>query len=178
MVYPTSPCHIAFRGNQLHGCPAELERSPGERLSLLVNIWVHHRPMGLHRRSGTSSTSAASGSRSSRGAGGRRSAGRRLRVQRARGDADGDEVELQVRCGPLMLSGLRLPRPKTGTVWAVPQRAGVPFDASAASARKGRGKSSPGRPRASEPAEGQAPVRKRPASTSAAAPPPAMRRRR
>ncbi|CAE8616585.1 unnamed protein product, partial [Polarella glacialis] len=38
--------HVAFDGGLLHGCPARLGETAGERLSLVVNVWLDHRPLG------------------------------------------------------------------------------------------------------------------------------------
>jgi len=42
---------LAFSGALLHGVPAQLAdpRGSSERLTLLVNIWVHHRPLGVRK---------------------------------------------------------------------------------------------------------------------------------
>eukprot|EP00756_Hemistasia_phaeocysticola_P019412 Hpha_TRINITY_DN15657_c0_g1::TRINITY_DN15657_c0_g1_i4::g.97738::m.97738 len=46
--YPEVGKHIAFAGNMLHGVCAELEvGEEGERVTLLVNVWVGHTPLGL-----------------------------------------------------------------------------------------------------------------------------------
>ncbi|EOD10533.1 hypothetical protein EMIHUDRAFT_120554 [Emiliania huxleyi CCMP1516] len=51
--YPKSRRLLRFDGRLLHGCPPQLAgpeaepRSHGERLTLLVNVWVGHRPLGL-----------------------------------------------------------------------------------------------------------------------------------
>jgi hypothetical protein len=57
--FPESSRHIAFNGKFLHGVSAELNQlcSPRtvvsySRLSLLVNIWSDHRPIGCKRRKG------------------------------------------------------------------------------------------------------------------------------
>mmetsp|Transcript_31824 Transcript_31824/g.85000 ORF Transcript_31824/g.85000 Transcript_31824/m.85000 type:complete len:446 (-) Transcript_31824:44-1381(-) len=39
--------HVAFDGRLVHGCPSELTTSPGERISILVNIWLGHHPVGV-----------------------------------------------------------------------------------------------------------------------------------
>lgn len=47
VAYVTKPVlgrHVAFDGGLLHGCPAKLA-DEGERLSLLVNVWLEHRPI-------------------------------------------------------------------------------------------------------------------------------------
>jgi len=50
--YPRPGKHLCFRGNLLHGCPAELSvpsqlpAVPTERITLLVNLWVK-RPSGV-----------------------------------------------------------------------------------------------------------------------------------
>ena len=47
--YPRTGKLLAFSGALLHGVPSALaEVSTGsERLTLLVNVWVHHKPLGL-----------------------------------------------------------------------------------------------------------------------------------
>ncbi|CAE7505069.1 CPK1 [Symbiodinium natans] len=47
VAFPARGLHVAFGGDLLHGVPAELEHGGGERLALLVNVWLHHRPSGL-----------------------------------------------------------------------------------------------------------------------------------
>lgn len=49
---PLAGRHLAFDGTLLHGCPPDLETSPRwsfTRLTLLVNIWVNHVPVGVRR---------------------------------------------------------------------------------------------------------------------------------
>ena len=56
--------HIAFDGGLLHGGPAELATpfsNSGERLSLVVNIWLQHRPLGVTLCSQKQSSSANAG---------------------------------------------------------------------------------------------------------------------
>lgn len=49
--YPRAGKLLAFSGGLLHGVPSSLAEGGGdssaERLTLLVNVWVHHRPLGL-----------------------------------------------------------------------------------------------------------------------------------
>ena len=52
LSYPVSGKHLVFDGRLLHGCPARLARaaesvagSSWERVSLLVNVWIGHRPL-------------------------------------------------------------------------------------------------------------------------------------
>eukprot|EP01052_Picozoa_sp_SAG31_P028065 SAG31_NODE_2676_length_5264_cov_576.907278_5_plen_108_part_00 len=48
MSYPVPGKHVAFNGRLLHGCPAELQsKTDGRRLTVLVNVWVNHIPVGL-----------------------------------------------------------------------------------------------------------------------------------
>ncbi|CAK8992742.1 unnamed protein product [Durusdinium trenchii] len=49
VAFPQKALHVAFSGQLLHGVPGVLEHSRGERLALLVNVWLHHRPIGLER---------------------------------------------------------------------------------------------------------------------------------
>lgn len=54
VAYVTKPMlgrHVAFDGGLLHGCPAQLATA-GERLSLVVNIWLEHRPYGVTKARG------------------------------------------------------------------------------------------------------------------------------
>lgn len=46
---PRMGCHLAFRGDLLHGAPQELNTTftAYERITLLVNIWLDHHPGGL-----------------------------------------------------------------------------------------------------------------------------------
>eukprot|EP00439_Symbiodinium_sp_Y106_P054398 s3439_g7.t1 len=65
VAFPARGLHVAFGGDLLHGVPAELECRPGERLALLVNVWLHHRPSGLQtcgKSSGTTRGSTKPGS--------------------------------------------------------------------------------------------------------------------
>eukprot|EP01062_Namystynia_karyoxenos_P070515 TRINITY_DN6589_c1_g2_i1.p1 TRINITY_DN6589_c1_g2~~TRINITY_DN6589_c1_g2_i1.p1 ORF type:complete len:386 (+),score=115.72 TRINITY_DN6589_c1_g2_i1:76-1158(+) len=39
--------HLAFAGNLLHGCPPQLVKRRARRVTLLVNIWLGRRPLGL-----------------------------------------------------------------------------------------------------------------------------------
>lgn len=104
MVFPEPLRHVAFRGNLLHGCPSEFEKTRGERLSLLVNVWVHHRPLNLRRRALPASVSPLDEKRSRRVI----RVGRKLRVVAATVKSD-DSVDLRVNCASWTLSGLRLP---------------------------------------------------------------------
>ena len=51
--YPVVGKHIAFNGRLLHGCPNCAAPPPaagqpaGPRISLLVNVWLNHVPVGL-----------------------------------------------------------------------------------------------------------------------------------
>ena len=51
--YPVIGKHIAFNGRLLHGCPSCAAPPPaagqpgGPRISLLVNVWLNHVPVGL-----------------------------------------------------------------------------------------------------------------------------------
>ena len=51
--YPVVGKHIAFNGRLLHGCPSCAAPPPaagqpaGPRISLLVNVWLNHVPVGL-----------------------------------------------------------------------------------------------------------------------------------
>lgn len=48
--YPVSGKQLVFDGQLLHGCPSQLARpcaEPWTRMSLLVNVWVGHRPLGV-----------------------------------------------------------------------------------------------------------------------------------
>lgn len=52
--YPRRGRHLAFTGRALHGCPLELafqkrRQRPYERLTVLVNLWINHRPAGVER---------------------------------------------------------------------------------------------------------------------------------
>lgn len=47
IAFPTPGLHVAFRGNLLHGAPPFLEARKGERLALLLNVWVQHRPVHM-----------------------------------------------------------------------------------------------------------------------------------
>lgn len=45
--FPKRGRHLAFNGRLLHGCPVELAHEPRgayERMTILVNVWVNHRP--------------------------------------------------------------------------------------------------------------------------------------
>eukprot|EP00439_Symbiodinium_sp_Y106_P061622 s2395_g9.t1 len=44
--HPSSLRQVAFDGQLLHGCPVALAEA-GERLSLVVNIWFEHKPLGV-----------------------------------------------------------------------------------------------------------------------------------
>ncbi|CAE7947345.1 unnamed protein product [Symbiodinium sp. KB8] len=46
LTRPVFGRHVAFDGQLLHGCPAALAEA-GERLSLVVNIWFEHKPLGV-----------------------------------------------------------------------------------------------------------------------------------
>eukprot|EP00435_Cladocopium_sp_Y103_P037690 s863_g10.t1 len=52
-VQPICGRHVAFDGSLLHGCPAQFAPK-AERLSLVVNLWFDHKPLGV------SSTATAS----------------------------------------------------------------------------------------------------------------------
>ena len=47
--YPRAGKLLAFSGALLHGVPAELAEpsETGERITLLINVWVHHQPLGV-----------------------------------------------------------------------------------------------------------------------------------
>jgi hypothetical protein len=48
--YPTPGKHLAFDGDLLHGCPAELvaDQDFGVRRTMMVNVWIGHHPLGIH----------------------------------------------------------------------------------------------------------------------------------
>merc|ERR1712032_187978 len=51
VAYVTKPVlgrHVAFDGSLLHGCPAKLA-GKGDRLALVVNVWLEHRPIDVSR---------------------------------------------------------------------------------------------------------------------------------
>lgn len=53
IAYVTKPVlgrHVAFDGGLLHGCPSKLA-GKGERLALVVNVWLEHRPIAASRTS-------------------------------------------------------------------------------------------------------------------------------
>ncbi|CAJ1395661.1 unnamed protein product [Effrenium voratum] len=53
VAYPRKGLHVAFSGQLLHGVPGQLEEERGkERLALLVNVWLLHRPLGLRSSGG------------------------------------------------------------------------------------------------------------------------------
>lgn len=127
MVFPCRGRHVAFRGSMLHGCPAELEGQQTERLSILVNVWLHHRPFDMIRWRPRTRLSAQSLCR------GR---GKLLRVfspgpsvkpQRTRFPLDsvnGSCSSFKVPAiffGPWQLRGLRLPSGLSKGVWVVRQ---------------------------------------------------------
>ncbi|CAL1173891.1 unnamed protein product [Cladocopium goreaui] len=45
-VQPMCGRHVAFDGSLLHGCPARFAPK-AERLSLVVNLWFEHKPLGV-----------------------------------------------------------------------------------------------------------------------------------
>lgn len=49
ICYPEEGRHVAFAGDFLHGVPEELvfEKQNTDRVSLLVNIWLDHKPDGI-----------------------------------------------------------------------------------------------------------------------------------
>lgn len=50
LSYPRRGRHLAFNGRALHGCPVELafaRQKAYERQTVLVNIWLNHRPCGV-----------------------------------------------------------------------------------------------------------------------------------
>lgn len=154
MVYPTKGRHVAFHGNLLHGCPAELEARKGERLSLLVNVWLHHKPVGLHRaplKSCSESASTRRPLRSSKVAGSR--AGKQLYPQQPRaGENEDNQDALDISWNRLRISGVRVPKGKTKLIgngkglWEFPLAAGQLQVLHARTAMK-RTASSPNAPR-------------------------------
>ena len=136
--HPVEGKHLAFDGRLLHGVPDPDPTGrcdPGERLSLLVNIWLGHRPAGVGRWRPTTTTTAAAAALESRPPeeGGppyaedlllplqrdpdeaedfalRRSA---HRGGGGRGGAGGaaysDAREIGIECGPWRIDGARIP---------------------------------------------------------------------
>mmetsp|Transcript_27845 Transcript_27845/g.83192 ORF Transcript_27845/g.83192 Transcript_27845/m.83192 type:complete len:357 (+) Transcript_27845:64-1134(+) len=130
VVFPAPGRHAAFRGKLLHGCPAELEGRSGERLSVLVNVWLHHKPFDLCRwrlRARLRSQSLCK----LRGGGlarlfspGAEVPPSRVRLAAGGAGADGEFAVQSIPFGPWQLSGLRVPRAPREGVWVVRQSPG------------------------------------------------------
>lgn len=126
VVFPALGRHVAFRGNLLHGCPTELEQNQGERLSLLVNIWLHHRPLDLPCGSVLKNARLARAVAAGGIAASNFRIGRELRISEIPSDVPG-AVDTPIKCGPWKLSGLKLPnRLRSSSIWAVVQAPGRP----------------------------------------------------
>lgn len=135
VIQPRSGRHVAFRGCFMHGCPPELETCQGERLSLLVNVWLRHRPLGLPSFPNAPGTALRpAGCKRWAATAPHRRAARRCAafspsaVLAPAAAAAGGE-ELPVDFGPWRLSGLCLPRnlgAERGSrgAWAVHQARG------------------------------------------------------
>jgi len=107
VVFPTPGLHVAFRGDLYHGCPLELGGAcSGERLSLVANVWLGHRPMGTSGSLG--SGGAVSALPSALRGGAQRALAPAAEAEPTSVDASG--AELRVEFGPWQVSGLRLPR--------------------------------------------------------------------
>eukprot|EP00747_Dinoflagellata_sp_TGD_P193259 gnl/TRDRNA2_/TRDRNA2_59190_c0_seq1.p1 gnl/TRDRNA2_/TRDRNA2_59190_c0~~gnl/TRDRNA2_/TRDRNA2_59190_c0_seq1.p1 ORF type:complete len:373 (+),score=38.11 gnl/TRDRNA2_/TRDRNA2_59190_c0_seq1:161-1120(+) len=122
VAFPAPGLHVAFRGNLLHGVPPTLEARRGERLSLLLNVWLHHRPLNLRRCPVGLSKSRPATSKAMSHVAPR--AGHRLRI-RGKGSKTrlaSDSVSLTPDVGSWELCGLYLPTdlPPEG-VWRVNQ---------------------------------------------------------
>lgn len=126
VAFPSPGLHVAFRGSLLHGVPPFLEARKGERLSLLLNVCLRHRPLamqrchiGVVRRLGLTRTSGR-GLRP----------GRPVRIRSryhasAANVAASDAVSLTPDVGSWQLDGLRLPRDLSPDgVWRVQQTPG------------------------------------------------------
>jgi len=105
--YPALGKHLAFDGRLLHGCPSALKHHEGERLSLLVNLWLGHRPVDITRGH------AIGG----RGMHGLRPRGLKLLdldllpvEVKVLGPVRGSSRELKVEVGPWRFEGVRIPR--------------------------------------------------------------------
>lgn len=109
VAFPARGLHVAFGGDLLHGVPAELECRPGERLALLVNVWLHHRPSGLQtcgKSSGTTRGSTKPGSA--------------LRVRHRRCPKGG--LAISPGLAQWHVDGLRIPRDLHEGVWRIQQK--------------------------------------------------------
>jgi hypothetical protein len=134
VVHPEAGSHVAFRGCFLHGCPSELDARPGERLSLLVNVWLRHRPLGLDSFPNAPGRALQPPSQkrwlalaADRIAAKRfKSFNPRTKVGMDKADAESRDVSIDF--GPWHLSGLLLPgdapRKHSSGMWAVRQARG------------------------------------------------------
>jgi len=131
VAFPSRGLHIAFRGNLLHGVPPLLESRKGERLALLLNVWLRHRPLSMHRcLVGVDRPKLCAGQ--SRHVGRFRHAvfaGRQLRLRRRRSSSTTVEstfdnsISLTPDVGSWGLTGLWLPRNLSPEgVWRVQQK--------------------------------------------------------
>ncbi|CAE7256414.1 CPK1, partial [Symbiodinium pilosum] len=113
VAFPARGLHVAFGGDLLHGVPAELECKGGERLALLVNVWLHHRPAGLQ----------SCGKVCSRAWRGSTKPGSALRVGlfRRRFREDG-AVAIEPGLADWQINGVQIPRDLQQGVWRVQQR--------------------------------------------------------
>eukprot|EP00435_Cladocopium_sp_Y103_P057784 s419_g20.t1 len=102
VAFPRRNLHVAFDGQLLHGVPGSLEEVRGERLALLVNVWVHHRPIGLKPLGTGKGTPPATSN-----------AGPPMRFRKRKCPDTGKELKLHL--GQWQLDGLR-PGLRTGKV--------------------------------------------------------------
>ncbi|CAK0822064.1 unnamed protein product [Prorocentrum cordatum] len=127
ITFPSRGRHVAFRGNQLHGCPPELEEQSVERISVLVNIWVHHRPFDLRqlRPPVKNLPKELFCDGVGRRAPIRFKPNNPVAATRARIQKDNHIVLEDVCFGPWSLMGVRLPTQLGGGVWVVRQPRGL-----------------------------------------------------
>jgi len=117
LAFPAPGLHVAFQGALLHGVVSSHEACRGERLSLLLNIWLRHRPMNLQR------CSLDLGRPSGRSPRKRTRAGTVVRIRSHRGGAPpASTISLTPDVGSWTLHGLNLPGDLSPQgVWRVPQ---------------------------------------------------------
>eukprot|EP00929_Paragymnodinium_shiwhaense_P009985 TRINITY_DN114452_c0_g1_i1.p1 TRINITY_DN114452_c0_g1~~TRINITY_DN114452_c0_g1_i1.p1 ORF type:complete len:406 (-),score=53.71 TRINITY_DN114452_c0_g1_i1:313-1365(-) len=147
VVYPRLGRHVAFRGDMLHGCPVELEQSPGERLSVLVNVWLHHQPLGLRRHPPDRATRGVQ-PKAKKTAKHASKCSLKMQLEEELeethvhrpselGTKAARTLALPLVCGPWKLSGLKIPEKlPSDRPWAVKQEPGMPASAARVRARK------------------------------------------
>lgn len=115
LTRPVFGRHVAFDGQLLHGCPAALAEA-GERLSLVVNIWFEHKPLGV-------STTGPGSSNSKLPVEAEEVFSTATPLRPIDQEVPRSGKKLTVDFGPWRIAGLRIPpdvqAPESSSLWAI-----------------------------------------------------------